>query len=218
MKLTEVVEGIVEKLFGKTIETEEFEKVIDTFYIQKRGLSLPGLNSPISLNFKDEIRVYVNPESTISYIEGHAQNMGCEVPDLEPYMKNPEVKKFKEKIDKMFGETDQKRYIAYSICEDKTEIMTGNFFIDEINKVATSGITFKVPSEIIREGMIMRDVRKIDPDKVVGDHKNYTSDLSIDSYANLPLYLTQKYKEMNTFSGPAVAMPGSELSKIINSL
>ena len=93
--------------------------------------------------------------------------------------------------------TENPIFLAYSVCYDGTEIITGNLGVEELN-AALGGITIKVPSEISVDGMILRNVRKQDINTVLRDHKNYLNELEIVRDPNLAERLAKAYQRLNT--------------------
>lgn len=178
-------------LGGNKPENENFRKVCDKIYDQKHLLLDDKKHILLSRQYEVSSEFFINTGQNIAYMEGKVNNISFSV---------PHDKEIEDSLKEELEELDDKKILAYSVCYEGTEILTGNFGLEIFNEIL-GGIVVRIPEEISIDGLLLRNVTDIDLDKILRSHKTYIHGLEMLNSPNLAEKLAEKYENLSNYFG-----------------
>ena len=170
-------------------ENEGFTKTYEKIFIQGNSVAHQEEGMLISVRYVIDSEFYINPEENVAYMIGQIKDRKISVQGYE---------EAEAELEQQLNEIDSLRIFAYSVCEDGTEIITGNLGTETLNSLL-GGITARIPSELFIDGRLLRNIEQRDVNKVLRSHKNYVSDLDIISDPRLAERLAEMYHSLNNY-------------------
>ncbi len=170
-------------IFKDRIETNGFTNAYEACFSQLSSIAVPEFGV-LSQSYEVDAAFFVNSEETIAYMAENVRDrrilsFGAERDELK-------IQQLRQQLE----EKDAKRFFAYSVCDDGTQIVTGNFGFNlhESNRDVPVG------------DMLLQNIKQRSVHEVLRHHKYAMRDREIACDPQLVEKFVATYETINTYS------------------